>query len=501
MQATMGIPMDQATQLIGRLTEQSILQELLESNQAEFLAIYGRRRIGKTFLVREYFKDKDAIFFNSTGSKDGSLTEQVQHFTKEIGRVFYGGIKLESSKNWDGTFEILTNAIENVSKNKKIVLFLDELPWMATKNSKLLTTLDYYWNQYWSRDNRIKLIICGSAASWIVDKIISNRGGLHNRITKQICLLPFNLSETKDFLEKKDIRLTHNQITQIYMVTGGVPYYLNNVRKGMSAAQNIDLLAFTPNGLLFKEFDHLFAALFDMYELCVRMVKIIAERKSGVSQEEIFKRLGDDKIKGKLGLQKLKELETAGFIIKFKPYLHKTRGIYYKVIDEYTLFYLSWIQPFRDNLIHQGISSGGWETQQNTPAWYNWVGMAFESICYKHINQIRTSLHLDAAAMPNTWRFSSKVADQNGAQIDLLFDRKDDTITLCEIKYTNKPFLIDKAYAQNIKNKIQVFRKATRTRKQIFFAMISASGLQKSKYSDELISQVVMLEELFSNNK
>ena len=272
----MSISEDQTTQLIGRLAEQSILQEMLESNQAEFLAIYGRRRIGKTFLVREYFKDKDVIFFNSTGSKDGSLTEQIQHFTKEISRVFYRGIKLEAGKNWDSTFELLTNAIETVSGNKKIVLFFDELPWMATKNSKLLTTLDYYWNQYWNRDNRIRLIICGSSASWIVDKIISNKGGLHNRITKQIRLLPFNLRETKAFLDKKDIRLTHNQITQIYMTTGGVPYYLNNIRKGMSAAQNIDLLAFTPDGLLFKEFDNLFAALFDMHELCTRIIKIIA---------------------------------------------------------------------------------------------------------------------------------------------------------------------------------------------------------------------------------
>lgn len=268
-----------------------------------------------------------SYFFNSIGSKDGSMHEQIQHFTKEIGKVFYGGIKLESGKNWDSTFEIITNAIEKIAENKKIVLFLDELPWMATKNSKLLTTLDYYWNQYWSRDNRIKLIICGSAASWIVDKIISNRGGLHNRITKQICLLPFNLSETNAFLESKDIRLTHNQIVQIYMVTGGVPYYLNNIRKGMSAAQNINLLAFTPNGLLFKEFDHLFAALFDTHELCVLIVKIIAERKSGINQEEIFKRVGDDKIKGKLGLQKLKELEAAGFIMRFKPYLHR-KGVF-----------------------------------------------------------------------------------------------------------------------------------------------------------------------------
>jgi uncharacterized protein len=485
-------------QLVGRLIEQKLLEELLHSDQAEFLAIYGRRRIGKTFLIREYFKDKDALFFNSTGSKDGSLKEQIKHFTTEISKIFYGGIKLESDKNWDSTFELLTKAIENSYKNKKIILFLDELPWMATKNSKFLTTLDYFWNQHWSRDNRIKLIICGSAASWIVDKIISNRGGLHNRITKQIYLQPFNLRETKEFLDKKDIKLTHNQITQIYMVTGGVPYYLNNIKKGLSAAQNIDSLAFTKDGLLAGEFGNLFAALFDMHELSIDIIRIIAARNSGISQEEIFKQISTNNLKGKLGLQKLKELESAGFIIKFKPYMHKKRGIYYKIIDEYTLFYLNWIEPLRDSMVHRAGASGYWESMQQSANWYNWAGMAFEAICHKHINQIRGTLNMDVSAIPSTWSFRGKKTGENGAQIDLLFDRRDDAITLCEIKFTNKPFAIDKTYGQNLENKIQVFKNITRTKKQIFLAMITANGVQKTKYSEELIAQVVVLEDLFA---
>jgi AAA+ ATPase superfamily predicted ATPase len=484
-------------QLVGREVEQRILKRLLDSNKPEFLAVYGRRRIGKTFLIREYFKNKKVVFFNSTGSKDGSLQEQIEHFTQEIGVTFYNGIKLELARNWDKTFEVLTKAIENVPKNKKIVLFFDELPWMATRNSKLLTTLDYYWNQHWSRDDRIKLIICGSSASWIVDKIINNRGGLHNRITKQICLLPFNLSETKTFLDKVGIKLTYNQVTQLYMVTGGVPYYLTHIEKGLSAAQNIDAMAFTKDGLLAQEFDNLFASLFDMHELCIEIIIAIAEKKSGISQEDIFKKVSSSNIKGKLGVQKLKELEAAGFIIRFKPYLHSKKGIYYKIIDEYVLFYLSWIKPIKDELVHRASLTGYWEMQQNSAKWYNWAGMTFESICHKHITQIRNALNLDVSAMPSTWRFAGKT-DQNGAQVDLLFDRRDDTIILCEIKYTNKPFSIDKAYAQNLENKIQVFKNVTRTKKQIFLSLISAYGLQKSKYSEKLISQVVVLEDLFS---
>lgn len=483
--------------LVGRASEKSVLTDFLVSDQAEFLAIYGRRRIGKTFLIREFFQDKKAFFFNSTGSKDGTMTEQIEHFTEEIGRVFYNGVKLELGKNWDRTFDILTKAINNSPKNKKIILFFDEFPWMATKNSRLLTTLDYYWNQHWSRDKRIKLIICGSAASWIIDKIVSNRGGLHNRITKRIRLLPFNLCETKEFLDKKGIKLKPSQVTQVYMTTGGIPYYLNSIKKGLSAAQSIDALAFAKDSLLNDEFDYLFASLFDMHELCTQIITIIAQHKFGISQEDIFKKIDSSNIKGESGLRKLNELEEAGFIIKFKPYLHKKRGIYYKVIDEYVLFYLTWIKPLKEDAAHKAQVLGYWERQQNTPAWYNWAGQAFESICHKHIDQIRNALHLDVVAMPSTWRVDSKKADQNGAQIDLLFDRRDDAITLCEIKYTSKSFDIDKAYAQNLENKMQVFKEVTRTRKQIFFAMISAAGVSKTKYSENLIDQVVTLEELF----
>ncbi len=231
------------------------------------------------------------MFFNSTGSKDGSLKEQIGHFTEEIGKVFYSGARLIAESSWDKAFKTLTSAIANVSRTKKIVLFLDELPWMATKNSKLLTTLDYYWNHHWSRDSRIKLIICGSSAAWIVNKIINNKGGLHNRITKQIQLLPFSLAETKAFLDTQGIKLTYSQITQLYMVTGGVPYYLTHIQKAMSSAQNIDALAFSKNGLLVQEFDNLFASLFDNYELCVQLITMIAEHKYGLAQAEIFKKV------------------------------------------------------------------------------------------------------------------------------------------------------------------------------------------------------------------
>lgn len=484
--------------IIARSTEQKTLEALLKSKSPEFLAIYGRRRIGKTFLIREFFKNKPVVFFSVTGSKDAPLLEQIKHFTKALGDTFYNGATLKEGKNWDDTFEALTRAINNVDRNKKIVLFLDEFPWMATPKSRLLENLDYYWNQYWSRDSRIKLIICGSSASWIINKIVNNKGGLHNRLTKQILLKPFNLLETKSFLNHQGIKLNNNHILQIYMITGGVPYYLTHIKKGFSATQNIENLAFTKGAILSREFDNLFSSLFDNHELYIKIIRTIAEYRYGIGQEELFKNIGKH-IKGKIGLNKLKELEDAGFIVSFIPYTHKQKGVYYKVIDEYTLFYLKWIEPIKDTVLKSGALQGYWEKQQNSNSWYSWSGLAFEAICYKHFQQIGKALSLTTAAVPYTWRYIiAKGSSDVGAQIDLLFDRSDNAITLCEIKYTNKLFVIDKEYSQTLQRKKEVFIKRTKTTKEIFYAIISANGVKDNAYTRAMIDNVITLDDLFS---
>ena len=485
-------------QLVGRKEEQIILQDLYDSNRPEFLAIYGRRRIGKTYLIRQFFDEKDCIFFNSTGVQGGTMDLQLSRFTKEIGDTFYKGTKIKEGKTWFDAFDSLTDAIEKfVTKEQKIILFLDEFPWMATHRSGLLQALDHLWNQTWSSDSRIKLIICGSSASWIINKIINNKAGLHNRITRKIPLMPFNLQETNAFLRAQGVDLNHKQISQLYMVTGGVPYYLTNVKKGLSATQLIELLAFQKQSLLFKEFDNLFSSLFTEAETYTELLRIIAKNRYGMDQKELIKKSKKFSRGGGI-IRKLTELEEAGFIISFTPHLHKKRGVYYRLIDEYTLFYLDWIEPVRSTLQKESLEAGYWATQQKSASWHAWAGYAFESICYKHISSIRKKLKIDPTAIANGWRFvPTAKSEENGAQIDLLFDREDDTITLCEIKYTDEPFAIDKSYAANLKRKIDVFREKTRTKKQIFFTMISANDIKKTIYSEDMIHGVVTLEDFF----
>lgn len=484
--------------LIGRDNQIKVLENILNSARPEFLAIYGRRRVGKTFLIREFFKNKnEIIFFNVSGTKGGILREQIRHFTQQMGLAFYNGAELKANKNWDQTFEQLTKAINTCSPNKKIILFFDELPWMATKNSRLLSMLDYYWNQHWSNYSNLKLIICGSSASWIIQKIIKSRGGLHNRITEKIALEPFDLKDTEKFLNSLGVKLTHSQILLIYMAMGGIPYYLSKIKKGMSAAQTIELLAFSKKAFFLEEFDNLFASLFDDGDVYEKLIKIIGKTRYGIGQRRLLEMMGKALL-GSGGVKKLRELEEAGFIESFKPLYHQKKGIYYRLIDEYTIFYLKWIEPIRDMLQSQSLETGNWQALQNTPEWHSWAGYAFEAVCYKHISAIRKALCLGPTALASSWRFSPhKNSKQPGAQIDLLFDRKDGAITLCEIKYTAEPFTLNRDYFEILQRKIKVFVDSTKIKKQIFLTMISASGIKPTIYSEEIVNGLVTLEDFF----
>ena len=489
-----------ASTVIGRKAELDILEEFLFTNSPEFLAIYGRRRVGKTFLIRKFFEGKDVIFFDVTGAKDVSLKEQIKHFTRQIGQVFYNyrRARLVPGKNWDETFELLTEAIEEVEGEKKIVLFFDEFPWMATKNSKLLQNLDYYWNQHWSKNDSIKLIICGSSASWIIEKIVNNKGGLHNRLTRNIYLEPFNLAKTKRLLQSLSVNLTNKQILQLFMVMGGIPFYLMKVGKNLSATQIIEKLAFKQKSFLLDEFDNLYASLFNNSDVFIEIVREIASFRYGIGQEALLKKIGKT-LQGKGGIEKLKALQDANFIMSFKPLFHKTRGIYYRVIDEYSLFYFYWIEPVKDSLLKKSLLVGYWDKLKIKPAWNTWAGLAFESVCYEHLPQITNALSLSPTAIPSTWRYvPRKGSNEQGAQIDLLFDRDDDSITICEIKYSDRPFTITKEYARKLQQKLEIFKKMTRTNKQLFIALISANGVKKNKYSDDLLSGVVTLNDLFN---
>lgn len=485
--------------IIGRNKEKRELADAFNSENAEFIAVYGRRRVGKTYLIKNFFQVKNCIYFQMTGIYKGALNKQLSRFSKEIGKTFYQGASIKIPENWMDALDELTHAIDQISKSKKVVIFFDELPWMSTRKSEVISALEYFWNRFWVNDKRIKLIACGSAASWIIKKIIKNKGGLHNRVTRKIRLLPFNLYETSLYLKHIGYQCNTQQTLKLYMVMGGVPFYLNQLKKSYSVGQNIDNLFFNSEGMLFDEFDEVFSSLFDYSEQYKELVTLIGKYKDGIQRNILDKK---NKLTGKGGrlTSRLEDLEYAGFITSYIPYGHKKLGAFYRISDEYCYFYLKWIEAIK-NQLKQNKTRKYWKSIINTPGYFGWLGYVFENSCYKHIAQIKQALNIEEASLASPWRYTPrKNTTEKGAQIDLLFDRHDGAISICEIKYTDEPFVIDKHYAGILQQKIEIFKKITRTNKQIFLTLISANGIKETPYSKKLLDNLVTLDSLFEKD-
>lgn len=483
--------------IAGRDREVKKLDEFYNSAKSEFMAVYGRRRVGKTHLVKLYFKNKDCDFFSATGIDSPSFEAQRVAFCAELSKQLFQNLPLETPKTWFKIFELLDQAISKSSK--KFVIFLDELPWMVTPKSQLLQAIEYFWNQRWNFSNKVKLIICGSLSSWIIRNVIENTGGLYHRVTYRLAIEPFNLHQTNEFLnECNHITLTHRQILKIYSVMGGIPLYLEQVKKGKSADQVIDEACFNKEGLLFDEMNELFKSLFKDSIVYMEITREIAKHRYGIAKQDLTKKLKMPH--GGRFAERLKELEEAGFIISFLPYQHKEKGVYYRIVDEYTMFYYSWIEPNIRAIKNLSSPSNYWLVKTKESSYQAWKGYTFEAICYKHVMQISKALNLGPTSAPYTWRYSPKLkSKESGTQIDLLFERSDDAITICEIKCTDEPYAIDKASANLLENKIAIFKEQTRTKKQIFLVLISANGAKKTAYS-ELLSGIVTLDDLFKES-
>ena len=468
--------------IVGRLEEQLLLDEAQTSPRSELIVVYGRRRIGKTFLIREFYKKN--IFFEFTGLHNGKLKDQLFNFNTALNRTLKAKDKEEVAESWMEAFSQLEKRInaKAVSKQKKVI-FIDEFPWIATARSKFLMSFENFWNSFASKRDDLIVVICGSAASYMVQKIIRNKGGLHNRITRKIRLLPFTLLETKQYLESHRIHYTLYDIVQLYMAIGGVPHYLDQIKRGQSVAQNIDRLCFSKDGLLKNEFVELFQSLFDYSKKHIAIIEALAAIRKGITRTELMKR---SKIKsgGDLSL-KLEELIESGFVSEYNYYKNKKQLSLYRLSDEYCLFYLKFIKGGKN----QG--AGTWKKYYNSRSYSSWSGFSFETLCLKHQEQIRKALGLEAIYCSFSSWFNKN------AQIDLLIQRDDRVINICEIKFSKEEFTITKSYHQSLQKKRNEFVRESQTKNNVYLTMITTYGIHENKYSLELIENELTLESLF----
>jgi len=472
--------------LIGREAEKKLLQDTLLSASPELVAIFGRRRVGKTFLVRQYFARQLVIEF--TGTREANLSQQLSNFTKALGKAAGNDKLYRVPENWADAFDLLNHLLDPRLKTGKAVVFLDEFPWLNTHKSGFLPAFDHWWNSWGTRQPNLVVIICGSAASWMIKHVVNNKGGLHNRITRKIKLLPFNLYETEQYLHARNVHLDRYQVLQLYMIIGGVPHYLKEVKKGESAAQAIDRICFTKDGALQGEFKNLYHSLFDDASRHLAVVSALAKNNAGLTRNQLI--AGTRLSSGGWVTELLEELIESGFVTAWPPYDKKSKDSIYKLADEFTHFYLKFMEKGRSS------GSGSWQNFSTGPSWRSWSGVAFERVCLKHIPQLKKALGIAAVyTEESAWRHLPK--QEKGAQIDLLIDRRDFVINICEMKYAETMFVIDKGYAAELENKRNVFKTVTGTNKSLFITMVTSFGVKDNDYAVRLVQNSVKMDALF----
>ena len=470
--------------IIGRKKEIMKLNDALRDDCSRFIAVYGRRRIGKTFLVRETYDTR--FTFQHAGVSGGSMQEQLAAFGASLKEA---GFEMDSKPNtWAEAFEALKDLIRQSTEKRKVV-FIDELSWMDTPKSNLVRALESFWNGWASARKDIVLIICASATSWMLSNVIHNKGGLYNRLTDQIHLESFSLAECEEYIRARGLNMTRNQILQYYMIFGGVPYYWTFLQRGLSLPQNIDRILFAEDAPLKEEYRYLYASVFKHPEGYLKIVRALGKKKAGMTREELVK---TTKLSNSGDLTtKLEELESCGFIRRYNAFGMKKKNSVYQLMDCFTLFYYRFLEE-------KPSDEQFWTNQINMPRVNTWMGQAFERVCLMHVSQMKQKLGISGVLTEvNSWYCK---ADPEkgifGSQIDLLLVRKDQVINLCEMKYSNTEYTITEKTDRSIRHKISDLIVSTGTKYAIYPTLVTTYGITDNAWSSN-IQSVITVDDLF----
>lgn len=480
--------------IIGRKNEIQRLKKYIASDKSEFIAIYGRRRVGKTFLIKELLEGK--FTFRMTGKENARMADQLLNFSYAMAD-FFGDDTLP--KSWTEAFRLLSKAIERQKESTKII-FIDELPWLDTQKSKFISALEHFWNNWAYYRSDIKLIVCGSATSWMLNKIINARGGLHNRVTHKIPVSPFTLQETELYFKAGGFDYERTEIIDSYMAVGGVAYYLSLFENDKSVAENINALCFSKGGELVDEFEKLFKSLFKKADNYISVINALSTTKKGMTRGDLIQKTNLTN-NGNLTTL-LKELEQCEFIRSFVPFAKEKKDKLYQLVDQFSLFHLHFIKS------HGTFTKDYWLKMIGTGAYIAWSGYAFETVCLHHIDQIVEGLGISGTInKPCSWAYrptkstkENENIDDNlkkGAQIDLLIDRSDKTITVCEMKYSDSEYEIDKNYEEYVQDRLRRFKDVEKITKTIQIAYITPHGLYNNMYARKGGKKQITAEHLF----
>jgi AAA+ ATPase superfamily predicted ATPase len=468
------------SEMIGREREKELLKEYLASNKSEFIAVYGRRRVGKTFFVRQVVGG--SACFVLTGMENAGLQDQLANFFFTL-RKYYPAAT--HPKSWIEAFYELETYLEKLPDGEKIV-FIDELPWLDTVRSRFVGALEHFWNDWASARKDIKLIVCGSATSWMIDNIINNRGGLHNRKTHQIFVAPFTLRESEQYFRTYGFGYRQKEIAECQMVMGGVAYYYSLMRPQESVAQNIDRLFFANNGELTMEFENLYRSLFKQAGDHIAIVTALSTKAKGLTRKGILEKTGLNN--NKKFTSTLEELEKCGFIRQYIPFDRTKRDILYQLTDAYTLFHFHFV------LENRYQDEAYWTNSLNSARYRAWSGYAFEMLCLNHIGQIKQALGISGVQSRVCSWISKPEEGHQGVQIDLLIDRADQTVNVCEMKFSHAEYEITKSDEASFENKLAMFLRQTKTGKSLMLTLITSFGVKPNTYSGRVQRQITLAD-------
>lgn len=480
--------------IIGRIKQIAELERLYVSGRSEFVAVYGRRRVGKTFLVRELFRERMTFFHTAISPIEADFSgfdinrQQLIEFYSSLKR--YGSEAEVVPKDWFEAFGCLVELLESREKTERIVIFIDELPWMDSVGSGFVSALEHFWNGWADAQGNVMLVVCGSASSWISDNLLNNHCGLYGRVTSEIRLEPFTLYECECYLKSRGVQYDRYDIVQNYMIMGGIPYYMNSIVPGMSLAQNIDTAFFSKGAKFRYEFDRLYRSLFADSDKYMAIVRLLATRSDGFTRREIAEKTGIP-YNGRLS-SALKSLEGSDFIVSYIYYGGSSREVYYKLVDSFSIFYLKFVDGVKT------LNSKFWSENLLSPSLNAWRGYSFETLCMVHIEQIKLALGiLGVRTVSGPWRSRNR---ENKAQVDLVISRADRVVNLCEMKFTADEFSVDSSYDAELRRKVVRFTEETKAKGGIVPTLVTTYGLQYNQYSSRF-GKVVTMDDLFRDIK
>lgn len=475
--------------MVGRETEQQKLQRALDRNKAQIIVVYGRRRVGKTFLINEFFKNSFAFKHTAVspidkGSAKGQLQSQLTEFFYSM--KSYGLSSAETCpKTWIEAFHLLQELMDHKADGNNQVIFIDELPWMDTPRSGFVSAFEHFCNDWCSARNHVKLIVCGSATSWICDEMLDSKGGLYDRVTTSIYVRPFTLRECDAFFKEEGFNLDKYDVVQAYMAFGGIPYYLSQFQEDLSVVQNIDALLFDKDSILCDEFDKLFSSQFSNPETLKSIVTAIGKKRCGLTREELVEELKTTS--GGTFSRSLDALEKSRLIMSYIPF--SERKPKYRLSDSFCSFFLHYVKNNKGQKYF-------WQMHYNSPSMNSWLGYAFEEVAFSHVDQIKQALGISGVLSTESAWYVGGTETKEGMQIDMLIDRADRVVNVCEIKFCNNEYHVTSEYARKISNRIDRISEMLNHKRSIASVLITTYGLKKNEYSSRF-QKVITLEDLF----